>query len=162
MELTVEHVKNTTAFREDWQARGAIETLKWLEAGAPHQLDGLEGKFNFNMRHFVLLNGCGTTCCIAGAIAQFGVPLIDPVRVTDNEQEWGALTLDMEFGLTALSRITLSDEERDELHALFYLDGVPTTKVLSEITPAEAAYALRHYLTAGTTLWPDDMLVGEL
>lgn len=158
MELTIEHVKNTTAFRKDWQARGAIETLKWLEAGAPHQFDGLKGTFKFNMGHFVRkekTGRCKTVCCIGGAIAQFG-NVIKGVDTTINRGdviEWGAPALDMIFGLSSAETDAISASEKMDLCKLFYLNGTFVYD-LEDVGVGDAAATLRRYLETGDVVWP--------
>ena len=50
---TIKHVMEVTDFKTRVYAEGAIETLKWLDNGAPHKLDSLKGKFFFNMSEFI-------------------------------------------------------------------------------------------------------------
>jgi hypothetical protein len=54
------------------RGRKALEKVaSWLEAGAPHV--DIKGRRvdNFNMNYAVQDNGCGTSCCVAGAVVQF-------------------------------------------------------------------------------------------
>ena len=133
---TVEHVQKTTAFKKRARAEGAIETLKWLEDGAPHKFDGLKGTFLFNMDNYQVNDGCGTVCCIAGAIDAF-VNRLDG----DEKRFRGRGDLHCSF-----------HEEQDldkRLSKLFY----PNLIHYNSITPVEAAEALRNYLEKGVVDW---------
>lgn len=54
------------------QGRLALtKVAEWLEAGAPHvDADGRHID-DFNMNYSLRDTGCGTSCCIAGAVYQF-------------------------------------------------------------------------------------------
>jgi hypothetical protein len=141
---TVEHVQSLTKFKTDTRAEGALEALKWLEAGAPHKLDGLEGNFSFDMSEFINTRPkCGTACCIAGAIFAFENRL-DGNRLRPCLH---ASNLDTEFGISNDLRYHCDSE----LYRLFYAIGAH--KELSSITPEEAAIVLRKYLETGLVDW---------
>jgi len=153
---TVEHVQTVTDFKTRVYAEGAIEALKWLENGAPHKLDGLKGRFNFNMSEFITVKGqwnddterygsCGTACCIAGAIYAFSKKMNG-----DRRHAKCASDLDEAFGVIRTDR----NADYDPLAKLFY--GIlPNNKQLNlnNITPEAAAITLRKYLETGVVDW---------
>ena len=139
---TVKHVQEVTDFKKESYAKGAIETLMWLEDGAPHKFDGLEGSFKFNMGEFITtsLNTCGTTCCIAGAIYAYSK------RLNGNDHPlFGACQMDGIFEIDGLS------DYSKPLYRLFYADGSGIE--MEYITPQEAAITLRKYLETGEVDW---------
>lgn len=167
---TIEHVLKTTAFKYRKHAEGAIEALIWLEAGAPHQLDGLKGRFNFDMSEFLdqktewVEEGefggadvdCGTICCIAGAIHAFSKGMNGDNRHVKNAGE-----LDEIFGVNRPSHWWSSRSDRaakyQPLAQLFYAISEDGDQVyegqLEKITPADAAVTLRRYLETGVVDW---------
>jgi hypothetical protein len=162
---TIEHVMKITDFNKPKLAEGAIETLKWLEQGAPHKLDGLKGKFSFNMAEFIASDieylwdeaeqrstsaTCGTICCIAGAIHAFTKRMNGDVR---HER---------------LSTFAMNRYFKIDHHVLDYLgvNSSPLTKLfyavlpngeqyefMDDITPSSAAIVLRKYLETGVVDW---------
>jgi len=160
MELTVEHVQKTTDFKTRKYAEGAIEALKWLELGAPHQLDGLKGRFHFDMNEFISPvieykdkddyepEHCGTVCCIAGAVYAFSKNMNGDRK----REKKGPYELNSSFGLTTSFWY---NEDSAPLARLFYAilpDGNQYTD-MDKISPAHAAKALRVYLETGVVDW---------
>jgi hypothetical protein len=148
---TIEHIQEVTLFNTKQKAKGALETLKWLDEGAPHKFAGLKGKFKFAMDHFIAeigdtqyeigdtqykidgKQGCGTVCCMAGAIYSFSH------KANGNKPHVDA-SMDTFFGLSL----------SEELYSLFYADDVD---YLEDITVKDAARALRKYLNKGVVDW---------
>jgi hypothetical protein len=170
---TVAHVMEVTELKKPRLAEGAIETLKWLERGAPHTLDGLNGRFTFNMGEFISSNmelvwdddsgstfrkppkavtaSCGTACCIAGAIYAFSKRM-NGDRIHDR---LGPQRLNSFFGLNPDDDLARLGNLSSELAKLFYvvLPGGEQHPCLDDISPASAAITLRKYLETGVTDW---------
>lgn len=80
---------------------------------------------HFNMRAWSHPHDCGTACCIGGT-AEF-IGSLEPYSLDDTANG------------------------NDELYGLFYPQGLK--RDYGEITPAQAATALRSYLTTGDARW---------
>lgn len=70
-ENDIEHIMAVTAFKDRDTAVAAHKTLIWLENGAPHQIDGIEGTIIFDMSEFIFKGSCKTNACLAGTIELF-------------------------------------------------------------------------------------------
>lgn len=145
---TVEHIQEVTLFKKKKQAEGALETLKWLDKGAPHKFDGLKGNYKFAMdcwlsfvedTEYCTEMDCGTVCCIAGAIWSFAERMDGNQPDDGPDVEWFA-TIKDNWGENQL---------HPELSKLFYGDDY----CLSYITAKQAAKALRKYLKKGVVDW---------
>jgi hypothetical protein len=151
---TIEHIKEVTAFKTTKQAEGALETLIWLDQGAPHKFDGLKGNYKFAMDHFITpieetqfdgIRGapaCGTACCIAGAIWSFAHNMNGNKPDPDNDMT--------NFFPTDPDSDADYPDLQEDLQNLFYADNVYD---LNEITAKEAAKTLRKYLKKGKVDW---------
>jgi hypothetical protein len=140
---TIAHIRERTSFKTAIRARGALEALKWLEAGAPHKLDGLPGTFSFNMSHFLNSHAfkpegtCGTACCIAGAIHAF-------TKKMDGDKDRFLAPSDL--------REIFDLKYDNDLYRLFYAEG-SRFDLLRNIKPEDAAVVLRRYLETGEVDW---------
>lgn len=81
---------------------------------------------HFNMARWRATQECGSVCCIGGTAEIIG---------------------DVEFSGDAV--------KQESLRELFFADGAIAHNGLSRITPAQAARALRSYLTTGAANWKD-------
>lgn len=111
--------------------------LAWLDKGAPHTNDvGFNMGFVHGGSQDFAENPCGTACCIAGAVILF------------NKLEkqfppyWWHTQLTYPLG----EFLGMNYEQVDQL---FYAGGAQ----LAEITPAEAAQAIRSMLETGEAQW---------
>lgn len=124
-----------------------IEKLKqveqWLLAGAPER--------TFTMSKLVEVpdghkeNWCGTACCIAGYVYQQEVAF-NPVKHSPNYY-WG------EVAETAQKSLNL---DPDVANRLFYLEnrkGYSYTGRWEDVTPQQAAEAVRNVIEFGEPLW---------
>lgn len=138
------------------KGRKALEKVAdWLERGAPHVDVNGRSLDNFNMNFAVMTGGCGTSCCVAGAVVQFeglGVLREDGSLLFDSS--WtgpGADTLATEF-----LDISKADAQRlfmpwenDEFNSNGYLAS--NAEPFSDI--AVAARVIRTYLATGEIDW---------
>lgn len=114
-----------------------VDVARWLEAGAPER-DGIDG---FSMQYYRGRKpGCGTVCCIAGALCAFnGLKLRNPVR--DSAKRAAGL-----LGLP----------HTDAIHHLFMpitWDGGPDGGTWDTIKPKHAARVVRRFLRTGEIDW---------
>ena len=136
--------------------REKLEVLaQWLEAGAPHQ----NNVDKFDMREGIRVDGCGTTCCIAGAAVQFfgnGEAEVMYAGAFERYNERGVGKVPfypdspgertvMSFGAELLD---LTDKQASELFtpSQYEYDW-------DKITPAHAATAIRNFLKTGEINW---------
>lgn len=150
---TIEHIQEVTSFKRQIDAIGALETLKWLDDGAPHKFDHLKGNFRFGMDIFVAPldqteheipgKDCGTVCCIAGAVYAFSH------RIHGNKYE-GDPDMDKYFGQPQNSLGYTRYVMPDDLKSLFYANHAFD---LESITAKQAAKTLRRYLKTGVVDW---------
>jgi hypothetical protein len=98
----------------------------WRDDG--NYYEGMKFQGLFNMGSFAASSPCGTACCIAG-------------------------TCDMLFG-TEFSKRFSKGEKRPALHELFASEEMGSRE-LSDIRPAQAAIALRSFLTHGEARWSE-------
>lgn len=116
------------------------EIAEWLEAGAPER----DYVNEFHMANFIRANGCGTSCCIAGAAVQF-----------ECHGACGS-TLDTysapEVYKAAKGLLGLSEETAQEL---FYAESIQDDrfKGLNDIGPQWAARVIRHLIATGRVEW---------
>jgi hypothetical protein len=138
---TQKHIMEVTDFKTKEKVKAALEALKWLEAGAPEKLDGLDGKFYFNMVNFINGTSCGTNCCIAGAMYSH----MNSLNGDNKDQYLGADFLECTFG--HYDAYSYGWKLPLELDKLFFSHMNTLT------TPAQGAKALRSYLETGITNW---------
>lgn len=130
-------------------------TLKWLQAGAPHQpLNGFP-EVGFNMRTVTSTDAkdwegvpCGTTCCILGHVKLQADFKIEAIRVARNTEEWtedGPPPPLMAMFYPGLEQLNSSLELRDK--------KVMDWLTLTNIRPRWAALTLAHYIETGETDW---------
>ncbi|NBW17379.1 MAG: hypothetical protein EBR82_56305 [Caulobacteraceae bacterium] len=125
------------------------KTAQWLEAGAPER--------NFNMNKLLDFdtitpgsdNWCGTTCCIAGYVWQQVHPVTHWGTLIGGQ--WGTKIESQAAGALRISRTTAD--------RLFYpsrtSDGERYDGVWDEITPAQAARAVRNVMERGEPYWEE-------
>lgn len=129
--------------------RAALERVaEWLESGAPHKVfsNGLEVS-QFNMAYSVNVEaGCGTSCCIAGAVCQFeGLGL-------EHREYDGGLAWEGENGTSCLASEYLGIGAKDafRLFTPWYSFSGPSYAFNS--APRGAA-VIRHFLATGEVDW---------
>jgi hypothetical protein len=146
---TIEHIQKVTLFKSKKQAQGALETLIWLDQGAPHKFDGLKGNYRFAMdmwrrpikeTDYANEMDCGTACCLAGAIWSFAKKLGGDVYDDGPSEDW-FFAVEDEYGDSYI---------HPDLFNLFYAND---TYDLSAINPKQAAKTLRKYLKTGEVDW---------
>lgn len=122
------------------QHRALVLTLNALERGelthTPKPMESAgTGEYSglFNMASWNISSECGTVCCIAGTAELLG-----------------------NLPVNSLER-AIDDPRSSELFNLFYAvdesSGAPIYLLLEAIKPAQAAKALRGYLTSGVADW---------
>jgi hypothetical protein len=111
------------------------EIAEWLEAGAPER----KGVTGFDMEQFLSDRGCGTACCIAGAVVQFDRAI--PYATANEAYCEGGDPEDL-----ALHLLGMDMETADEL---FYGRGVD----LEDIDSAWAARCIRKLIETGRVDW---------
>lgn len=138
------------------QGRKALEKVAdWLERGAPHVDVNGRSLDNFDMNFAVMTGGCGTSCCVAGAVVQFeglGTLREDGSLLFDsNRSQTGADELATEFlGISETDAQRLfMPWENDEFVTNNYLES--NAKPFSDI--AVAAKVIRTYLATGEIDW---------
>lgn len=110
----------------------------WLLAGAPER--------KFNMNHLIhdyedKTNWCGTSCCIAGYVYQM---------VTPREKWVGELCV---VDKVAAKVLGLDDEVAASLFYVRASDGETCPMEWEDITPVQAAQAVRNVIVRGEPLW---------
>lgn len=132
-----------------------IKVAEWLEDGAKHvNIENGHKIDQFDMEHAVTNNGCGTACCIAGALVQFE-GLIQPVikgsaiffDEVDDETD------DLVEGVGSLATNYLGID-KDDAEKLFIPWDHFSAENYSEFSdPERAARVIRHYLDTGVVDW---------
>lgn len=134
---------------------------KWLEAGAPHTATpGGIPVTGFDMSRGVAIDGegCGTVCCIAGAVCQFeGVTNAEAAGMlaADEEENWGELSWRGVGGVATQAQeiLGLTSEQAD---SLFTPSGYNSDKWEYDYRPLTAALAarvIRHLIATGDVNW---------
>ena len=146
---SIETIMKNTAFKSYEKAEAAVQTLIWLESGAPEKFDGLPGKFKFDMTTYVtnennVSTGCGTACCIAGSMVAY-MSLKDNLDLSDHDAR--DLIFNKSDWLTDRFDIEDEEDQYDPLVRLFY----PKTENgdIRAVKPAIAARTLRRYMETG-------------
>jgi hypothetical protein len=116
--------------------------LEWLRAGAPHVAPN-GTPLVFDMEKFLDKTDCGTACCMAGAMTQFN-PEAFPT-ISENSCPFLALTF--------ISASLELDEEAST--KLFYGVRCTGARLIAweDMTPAQCAATLDHYLETGEVDW---------
>lgn len=131
------------------QGRKALEKVAaWLEAGAPHvQLENGLQVDHFNMEYAVQVEpGCGTVCCIAGAVCQFeGLGLA-------NRDEDGSLDWNGEGGAFDLASDYL-DISYEQSREMFCPWNSFSGDEESFNSSARGAAVIRYFLETGEVDW---------
>lgn len=134
-----------------------IKVAEWLEDGAKHvDIDNGHKIDQFDMEHAVtsISNGCGTACCIAGALVQFE-GLIKPVvegspnffdEVDDETDD-----LVEGVGTLAASYLGIDKDDSDKLFVPWSHFEYESYTEFSD--PDRAAQVIRHYLETGVVDW---------
>lgn len=107
--------------------------LDWLKAGAPHEGTGI----SFDMSMFQNQRGCGTACCIAGAVQQFNELQVTPF---EGDHRPPCYEIGEQIGLTT-----------EQVEDLFFLDNEEIP--LWRVTPEWAARTLEHFMETGEVEW---------
>lgn len=137
---------------------------KWLEAGAPHTATPNGPPVTgFDMSRGVAIDsaGCGTVCCIAGAVCQFeGVTNAEAVdMLASAEGNWHELGWWGAHGVAGQAQeiLGLTSEQAD---SLFTPVGYNYDKWddYRPLTAALAARVIRHLIATGDVNWelPDE------
>lgn len=134
--------------------KALTDVAEWLEAGAPHVTvdETLETIAKFDMSEVSGYNGCGTVCCIAGAVVSFN-PLEFPQFCEPNSRVWYKVNEvhvaeHAEGDVFTDARKYLGMSE-DDAEALFVPDD------MHERTAKEGAEVIRHFIKTGVAKWPD-------
>lgn len=137
---------------------------EWLEAGAPHvQVNDDIEIGHFNMEYAVVSDpddgGCGTACCIAGAVCQFEMLGMNE-RSSDGDLEWnlpyrdedGEIDEDEDRGgafFLAADYLGMSYDDAEDMFSPFS-DGLDVHVYKN---PAIAALVVRHFIETGEVKW---------
>lgn len=134
-----------------------IKVAEWLEDGAQHvELDSGHKLDSFDIEHSITsFAGCGTACCIAGALVQFenlvdlGLATSNQTQFFDEEDEDGELVP----GVMTLAKDYLEIEHTDAQKLFLPWDhfGSETFQEFSD--PERASKVIRHYLESGEVNW---------
>lgn len=134
----------------------------WLEAGAPHvQVNDDIEIGHFNMEYAVVADaddgGCGTACCIAGAVCQFEMLGLDE-RHEDGSLDWNLPAYpDDDDGsdggafFLAADHLGMSYGDAEKMFSPFNI-GLDQHVY---INPAIAALVVRHFIETGEVKWVD-------
>lgn len=131
---------------------------KWLEAGAPHTATpGGIPVTGFDMSRGVAIDdkGCGTVCCIAGAVCQFEGITNAEVAGMLAEKGWGELGWWDTGGVASQAQeiLGLTSEQAD---SLFTPEGYASEEwedAYRPLTAALAARVIRHLIATGDVNW---------
>ncbi|AMR57382.1 hypothetical protein vB_PsyM_KIL3b_0136 [Pseudomonas phage vB_PsyM_KIL3b] len=132
-----------------------IKVAEWLEDGAQHvNIDNGHKIDKFDMEYGVTNNGCGTACCIAGAIVQFeglirpvlsgSAVFFDEVDDETNEVVEGVCTL-------ATNHLGIDKDTAAQLFVPWEYFNHNSCSEFSD--PDRAAQVVRHYLETGVVDW---------
>lgn len=134
-----------------------IKVAEWLEAGAPHVVVDASGRKldSFDMEYGVNRGGCGTSCCIAGAVVQFeGLGELD---------QYGSMGFFDKYSPTVGVDVLTSEfisEDTENLDKLFLPwnfyepeDGESDDETGPFSQPQLAAKVIRHYVETGDIDW---------
>ena len=122
--------------------------LDWLENGAPHikSTKNKNIKITFDMNSFENDEGeCGTACCIAGAAYQFSSDMRKELPGVDTRDACNSC-------YSVGQWLGLSEEDSKEL---FLPSGLYVH--YGDISAAQAAETLRHFLDTGEIVWDQSL-----
>lgn len=117
--------------------------LAWLDAGAPHVVQGVPTKIHFDMSSFNEQSDdpefCGSACCIAGAL-----DIMNDLGVAKATRSHyvNCLVIGEMAGITA-----------PQVQDLFFNDNYPGEIDPQDILPHEAAAAIRSMIETGEVVW---------
>lgn len=125
-----------------------IRVAEWLEAGAKHTTVGDHNIARFDMEQSIASEGCGTACCIAGAVVQFE-GLVKPVihgalDFFDGHFEDGV-------GTIAARHLGMSEDNAERMFEPWQQFEFNSYEEFSD--PQRAAKVVRHYLETGVVAW---------
>lgn len=138
-----------------------INVAEWLENGAKHVETPTGhniGKFDMEQAvNYDYADGCGTACCIAGAIVQFE-NLINPVLVREEVGFFDLLDasgkiVERGIGNLVSEHLGLTEEETDKLFTPW--NHFPSDTVYEFSDPDRAAKVIRYYLETGLVDWDE-------
>jgi len=138
MTTKVNRIKTASKLKITLDERAAlIKVMGWLKDGVLHEdINGATGKFNMNTKCNAL--DCGTVACIGGwvylAMQKIAIYAKTPSPV-----------------ILAKACDYVGSHKSPELHGLYYPYQVK--KDWGTITSAEAAQAIRNFLTSGDPQW---------
>lgn len=130
---------------------------KWLEAGAPHTATPNGPPVTgFDMSRGVAVDdaGCGTVCCIAGAVCQFeGVTNAEATQLIADgggELEWF-----FSYGVAVQAQeiLGLSSEQADSLFIPVGCNADKWEDDYRPLTAELAARVIRHLIATGDVNW---------
>lgn len=132
--------------------KALVKVAEWLERGAPHVVIATGVEINhFDMGEPVTPDdaGCGTACCIAGAVCQFEQLGMD-VRDSGGGLGWH---YDTGADHLASNFLGIGSQEASELFVPWeHFEGDP-----SEFSDPElAARVVRHFIATGKVDWDID------
>lgn len=130
---------------------------KWLEAGAPHTATpGGIPVTGFDMSRGVAVDdaGCGTVCCIAGAVCQFEG--VTNAEVADMLATWEANWHELSWWNIAAQAQEILGLTSEQAASLFTPEGYDVRAWEDEYRPLTAALAarvIRHLIATGDVNW---------
>lgn len=130
---------------------------KWLEAGAPHTTTpGGIPVTGFDMSRGVAIDdgGCGTVCCIAGAVCQFeGVTNAEVAgMLAAGPTQWRELIW-WGIAIQAQEILGLTSEQADSLFTPSGYNSDEWEDAYRPLTAALAARVIRHLIATGDVNW---------
>ncbi|NBW16170.1 MAG: hypothetical protein EBR82_50125 [Caulobacteraceae bacterium] len=120
------------------------KTAQWLEAGAPERNFNMNKLVDWATVHEDSKNWCGTTCCIAGYVWQHVHP--------NPHVDW---SIGYDITREAALALGLLEETADRLFYPSTLDDDEYGGVWDEITPTQAARAVRNVMERGEPYWEE-------
>ena len=132
--------------------KSLIKVAEWLEGGAQHVEVGNHSIAEFDMEQAVTTNsnsGCGTACCIAGAIVQFE-NLIDPV-LSGARDFFDTYDGGDGVGTLAAEHLGIDSSDAEALFEPWQRFGFEEYEEFSD--PQRAAKVVRHYIETGVVDW---------
>lgn len=131
-----------------------VRVAEWLEKGAPHKTTNGATVFGFSMKEGVLAydkgaQGCGTICCIAGAVVQFTQPVITDNQILEQQIPPNGRH-NPGYGSVFANARGLCGMDFIDASKLFEPDNV---EEWGSIEAKKAAKVIRHYLKTGEVNW---------
>lgn len=128
-----------------------LRVAEWLESGAPHVVEETgEVVYGFEMATPAEQTGCGTVCCIAGAVVAFNPTVFPQYAKVDERIWWQSLASSIEHAegdvfTDARNYLGMSESDAE---ALFEPDDM-------DQSASEGARVIRHYVETGKVTWVD-------